>query len=70
MMLWHPTILSKLALVPQQIMNSYSVGTKGVTTFKEGDFVVNLYGCGGLNRGCHEEANKYLKIVDPAVMER
>ncbi|KAF2236538.1 glycosyltransferase family 34 protein [Viridothelium virens] len=55
---WHGTILAKLALVPQRILNSYlrdpSGGTEGV--YAEGDFVVNFFGCDlAGDRNCEEE---------------
>ena len=59
-MQWHPTILTKLALVPQRLLNSYNVdigsrGGKGVM-YKEGDFVERLVGCElDQNRNCERE---------------
>jgi mannan polymerase II complex MNN11 subunit len=46
---WHGTILSKLALVPQRIMNSYDekiaklAQEKGV--YQKGDFILNFGDC-------------------------
>lgn len=41
---WHGTILAKLALIPQRILNSYTTGpAEGV--YNEGDFVANFHGC-------------------------
>ncbi|KAI4161761.1 MAG: hypothetical protein LQ342_004593 [Letrouitia transgressa] len=57
---WHPTILTKLALVPQRVINSYGVeiasrGGKEVM-YKDGDLVVRLVGCeGDPNRSCEKE---------------
>ncbi|KAL9608240.1 MAG: hypothetical protein Q9167_006909 [Letrouitia subvulpina] len=57
---WHPTILTKLALVPLRVMNSYGVeitsrGGKEVM-YKDGDFVVRLVGCeADPNRSCEKE---------------
>lgn len=57
---WHPTILTKLALVPQHLLNSYSVdissrGGKDVM-YKEGEFVTRLVGCElDQNRDCEKE---------------
>ncbi|KAL9087862.1 MAG: hypothetical protein Q9165_006424 [Trypethelium subeluteriae] len=55
---WHGTILAKLALVPQRILNSYlrdpDGGTEGA--YAEGDFVVNFFGCDiAGDRNCEEE---------------
>lgn len=41
---WHPTILSKLALVPQRTLASYSKSTIG-EQYQEGDFVVLFPDC-------------------------
>ncbi|CAD6581345.1 MAG: hypothetical protein ASARMPREDX12_000438 [Alectoria sarmentosa] len=61
---WHPTILTKLALVPQHLINSYGVdiasrGGKEVM-YKEGEFVVRLVGCElDSNRYCEKEFDMY-----------
>ncbi|KAH8687860.1 galactosyl transferase GMA12/MNN10 family-domain-containing protein [Tricladium varicosporioides] len=60
---WHPTILSKLMLIPQRIMNAYtkeqSAGETG--TYKDGDFVIRFAGCGGSTRDCVKEAEPFSK---------
>ncbi|KAL9601969.1 MAG: hypothetical protein Q9219_002193 [cf. Caloplaca sp. 3 TL-2023] len=61
---WHPTILTKLALVPQRLLNSYGIdissrGGKNVM-HKDGDFVVRLVGCElDQNRNCEKEFEPY-----------
>ncbi|KAJ9623546.1 putative alpha-1,6-mannosyltransferase mnn11 [Taxawa tesnikishii (nom. ined.)] len=57
---WHGTILAKLALIPQRILNSYTTGsTEGV--YQEGDFVANFHGCQrDPNRKCEEEMQPLL----------
>ncbi|KAL8936167.1 MAG: hypothetical protein Q9211_004318 [Gyalolechia sp. 1 TL-2023] len=61
---WHPTILTKLALVPQRLLNSYNVdiasrGGKDVM-YKDGDFVVRLVACELYqNRDCEKEFELY-----------
>ncbi|KAL9633883.1 MAG: hypothetical protein Q9164_004424 [Protoblastenia rupestris] len=61
---WHPTILTKLALVPQKILNSYNVditsrGGKEVQ-YKKGDFVIRLVGCElDTSRNCEGEFNHF-----------
>lgn len=57
-MQWHPTILTKLALVPQGVFNSYpslsgSVAEEGA--YKDGDFVLTLHGCDVPERNCEKE---------------
>lgn len=54
---WHSTVLSKLALVPQRTMNSYTQG-QGEAKYQDGDFVAHLHGCdiGGSSRSCESEA--------------
>ncbi|KAL3422419.1 galactosyl transferase GMA12/MNN10 family protein [Phlyctema vagabunda] len=62
---WHPTILSRLGLVPQKIMNSYHKGRAGTGeqgTYKDGDFVVRFAGCEkDANRDCMAEADPFSK---------
>ncbi|KAK5989296.1 putative alpha-1,2-galactosyltransferase C8D2.17 [Cladobotryum mycophilum] len=41
---WHPTILSKLALVPQRTISAYTNTDKG-EVYQDGDFVVMFAGC-------------------------
>ena len=61
---WHPTILTKLALVPQKILNSYNVdipsrGGREVM-YKKSDFVVRLVGCDlDAARNCEREFDQY-----------
>ena len=60
---WHPSILSKLAIVPQRIMNSYpTVGqTEQEGVYKGGDFVVRFAGCEQIGRDCVGEAEQFSK---------
>ncbi|KAK1596126.1 galactosyl transferase GMA12/MNN10 family protein [Colletotrichum navitas] len=58
---WHPTVLSKLAIVPQKIFNSYNRYEKG-EIFKDGDLVIRAAGCTKSGeRACEEELNSYNK---------
>lgn len=61
---WHGSVLSKLALVPQKVLNSYvkeAVVQEGATvtvdgTYSEGDFVANFHGCNtDPTRSCERE---------------
>ncbi|KAJ9222184.1 CAZyme family GT34 [Paecilomyces variotii] len=60
---WHPTILAKLALVPQRIINAYSRDSNGATTdgtYKEGDFLIRAMGCDTeVKRNCEQELEPY-----------
>ncbi|KAH8599149.1 galactosyl transferase GMA12/MNN10 family-domain-containing protein [Bisporella sp. PMI_857] len=62
---WHPTILSKLALIPQRIMNAY--GEEGSADesgrYKAGDFVIRFAGCepAKASTSCEAEAALYSK---------
>jgi mannan polymerase II complex MNN11 subunit len=59
---WHPTILSKLALVPQQVMNSYNQAENSTSKYSKGDFVIRFNGCEQkIDRSCETEAQSYLK---------
>jgi mannan polymerase II complex MNN11 subunit len=42
---WHPTVLKKLALVPQRVICSYGNGASG-EPYLDGDFVVRFPDCG------------------------
>lgn len=60
---WHPTILSRLAIVPQRILNAYSRGDTGAKTqvYKDGDFIINFAGCDGPEgHKCETEAEPFL----------
>jgi mannan polymerase II complex MNN11 subunit len=41
---WHPTILSKLALVPQRTIASYGRNKEG-NAYRDGDFVTLMVDC-------------------------
>ncbi|KAL2215903.1 alpha-1,6-mannosyltransferase subunit [Thermoascus aurantiacus ATCC 26904] len=60
---WHPTILAKLALVPQRILSAYSKDSPGAAvngTYKEGDFVIRFAGCeNDSTRNCEQEMGPY-----------
>lgn len=59
---WHGTVLSRLALVPQKVMNSYVRGPAD-QTYSDGDFVATFHDCdrvgGGLS--CEDEAANVLE---------
>ena len=61
---WHGTVLAKLALVPQKMMNSYMKPNQGPSAsglFSVGDFVANFVGCDTLPRDCEKEQNSLLQ---------
>ncbi|KAK1772531.1 galactosyl transferase GMA12/MNN10 family-domain-containing protein [Phialemonium atrogriseum] len=56
---WHPTILSKLALVPQGTINSYNKPGFG-HEYKPGDFAVRFHDCGKTStKVCETEAERF-----------
>ncbi|QIW97155.1 hypothetical protein AMS68_002673 [Peltaster fructicola] len=59
---WHGTVLAKLALVPQRIINSYAVAkTDAGGAYQEGDFIANFHGCAReKGRNCEEEMRPML----------
>ncbi|PVH89359.1 glycosyltransferase family 34 protein [Cadophora sp. DSE1049] len=69
---WHPTILSRLALVPQRALNAYSkrelASPEG--TYKDGDFVIRFTGCDGVGRSCEGEAEPFSKQWRTAFRQR
>ncbi|KAI9735725.1 MAG: hypothetical protein M1818_006333 [Claussenomyces sp. TS43310] len=57
---WHPTILSKLALIPQRTMNAYSKGEGASVIYKDGDFVITFANCNAANYAdCEIEADTF-----------
>ncbi|EOA90770.1 glycosyltransferase family 34 protein [Exserohilum turcica Et28A] len=59
---WHGTILAKLAMVPQNLLNSYASGPANPKDgqFKEGDLVAGFPGCDrGEGRNCPKEQELY-----------
>lgn len=56
---WHPTILSKLAIVPQRVINAYSTADRGAQ-YKDGDVAVVFTQCLGTGpQSCANEAERY-----------
>ncbi|KAK0613768.1 galactosyl transferase GMA12/MNN10 family-domain-containing protein [Immersiella caudata] len=55
---WHPTVLARLALVPQKTLNTYSRASKGVE-YQDGDFVVVFNGCTSTQE-CDADAHRYV----------
>jgi mannan polymerase II complex MNN11 subunit len=56
---WHPTILSKLAIVPQRALNAYSTVAHGAQ-YKDGDIAIVFAQCLGTgDKSCANEAERY-----------
>lgn len=62
-MQWHATMLAKLALIPQRVINAYSKDSPDAAvdgTYQDGDFVIHFSGCENDNkRVCEEEMQPY-----------
>lgn len=59
---WHPTILSKLAVVPQRYINAYSNSGDAAAEYRPGDVVVRFNTCMKTSpAACEAEADKYNK---------
>lgn len=58
---WHGTILAKLAMVPQNLLNAYATGPASAKDgqFKEGDLVANFPGCDRDGRVCAKEQEAF-----------
>ncbi|KAF1944262.1 alpha-1,6-mannosyltransferas-like protein subunit [Clathrospora elynae] len=65
---WHGTILAKLAMVPQNLLNAYASGPASEKdgAFKEGDLVANFPGCDKDERNCAKEQEAYWAILEQA----
>lgn len=56
---WHPTILSKLAILPQRVINAYSGNDHG-EQYKDGDIAVLFAHCAGTgDKSCAKEAERF-----------
>ncbi|KAF2141255.1 glycosyltransferase family 34 protein [Aplosporella prunicola CBS 121167] len=69
---WHGTVLSKLALIPQRIMNSYTQETHGKTDslYQEGDFVVSWPSCIRDRKDkCEEDMTAWFGIAESRMEE-
>ncbi|KAF2185258.1 glycosyltransferase family 34 protein [Zopfia rhizophila CBS 207.26] len=62
---WHGTILAKLALIPQNMLNSYVQGPANPKNgqYKEGDLVANFHGCDKGKRSCVDEMQPFFDIL-------
>lgn len=65
-MQWHSTVLSKLALIPQRILNSYYRDTSnpgGNALYSDGDFIINFSGCDSdTTRSCETEMQPFYEL--------
>lgn len=72
---WHGTILAKLALVPQNVFNSYAKGSGGSVPhvkygkFTDGDLVAGFPGCERDKRSCKEEMRPLMERLDMLDLE-
>ncbi|KAI1344076.1 galactosyl transferase GMA12/MNN10 family-domain-containing protein [Xylariaceae sp. FL0016] len=56
---WHPTILSKLAIVPQRTISAYATSEYG-QQYKDGDIAVLFFGCTKTgDKSCATESERY-----------
>ncbi|RYP28015.1 hypothetical protein DL767_007415 [Monosporascus sp. MG133] len=56
---WHPTILSRLAILPQRAINAYSRPDRG-EQYKDGDIAVRFAHCTGKGeKSCAKEAERF-----------
>jgi mannan polymerase II complex MNN11 subunit len=59
---WHPTILSKLALVPQRTINSYSKGDPG-DEYQPGDLTIRFVSCSRDDPlACEGQSEQFLQM--------
>ncbi|KAH9875454.1 hypothetical protein J1614_004946 [Plenodomus biglobosus] len=65
---WHGTILAKLAMVPQNLLNAYASGPAAPTDgqFKDGDLVAVFPGCDREGRDCAKEMQPFFDALDRA----
>ncbi|PGH36848.1 mannan polymerase II complex MNN11 subunit [[Emmonsia] crescens] len=63
---WHPTLLAKLALIPQRTFNSYTTESPSLmpdSLYNDGDFIVRFLGCDApkSKKTCEEQMEVYWK---------
>lgn len=65
---WHGTILAKLAMVPQNLLNAYVSGPAAPANGKyaDGDLVAVFPGCDKDNRNCAQEMQPFFATLDNA----
>lgn len=63
---WHGTILAKLALVPQNLFNSYASGPAHPKNgqYREGDLVAVFPGCDRDKRNCADEMQAFFDVLE------
>jgi len=63
---WHGTILAKLAMVPQNLINAYANGPASPRDgeYKSGDLVANFPGCDRDGRSCKAEQGPYFEVLE------
>ncbi|KAL4872957.1 hypothetical protein BDV12DRAFT_161051 [Aspergillus spectabilis] len=63
---WHPTVLARLALIPQRVINAYSEDSPGAAadgTYKDGDLIIRFFGCDiDPKRNCESELVPYYNL--------
>ncbi|QDS73831.1 hypothetical protein FKW77_006437 [Venturia effusa] len=65
---WHGTLLAKLALIPQNLLNSYTekdhklAGANGM--WRDGDFMVSFPDCSEAPRSCKAELEPWLRKTE------
>ncbi|KAL2835183.1 galactosyl transferase GMA12/MNN10 family-domain-containing protein [Aspergillus cavernicola] len=63
---WHPTVLARLALIPQRVINAYSPDSIGAAvdgTYKDGDLIIRFFGCNtDPKRNCERELDPYYNL--------
>jgi mannan polymerase II complex MNN11 subunit len=58
---WHPTVLSRLAIVDQRVINAYSKGT-GEEAYKDGDLAVRFPECAEAGaQACETESQAFVQ---------
>ncbi|KAL4909052.1 hypothetical protein BDW74DRAFT_174268 [Aspergillus multicolor] len=63
---WHPTVLARLALVPQRVINSYSKDSPQAAvdgTYKDGDLIIRFFECDtDPKRNCEKGMDPYYNL--------
>ncbi|KAK4122940.1 glycosyltransferase family 34 protein [Parathielavia appendiculata] len=58
---WHPTILSRMAIVDQRLINAYNKGVRG-EEYKDGDLIVRFPDCAAADaQACETESQSFVQ---------
>ncbi|KAI9726829.1 MAG: hypothetical protein M1828_000685 [Chrysothrix sp. TS-e1954] len=64
---WHGTVLARMALVPQKLLNAYTKGSKE-QAYVEGDYIAHFHGCNIIGTGRSSAPSMTAAVVATAIL--